>query len=75
MKAFRVRGTFRMGPQAQPFTKEVAAPTQEEAVERVLSLLGSKHRTKRRDIRIDEVKEIGAEEVSDPAVEHLLGVE
>lgn len=75
MKAFRVRGTFLMGRTQQPFTKEVAAADAEEARERVLSDLGSKHRTKRKDIHVDEVSEMSAAEVEDPAVLHLMGME
>ncbi|MEE9592090.1 MAG: 50S ribosomal protein L18Ae [Thermoplasmata archaeon] len=68
MKAFRIRGTFLMGRIRQPFSQEVAASSQEEAVQRVYSELGSKHRTRRRDIMIQEVSEVPQDQVEDSAV-------
>lgn len=63
-----------MGRRYQPFAKEVAAKDREEALEKVLSLMGSKHGTKRRDIKVKEVREISAEDVADPVVTYLLGL-
>lgn len=61
-----------MGKSYQPFTKEVAAKDEDEAVEKLLSLLGSKHRTRRKNIKIQRVEEIQLEEVIDPVVSYLL---
>ncbi|MFQ5837996.1 MAG: 50S ribosomal protein L18Ae [Thermoplasmata archaeon] len=72
MKAFRIKGEFLMGKSYQPFTKEVAAKDEDEAVEKLLSLLGSKHRTRRKNIKIQRVEEIQLEEVIDPVVSYLL---
>jgi large subunit ribosomal protein LX len=72
MKAFRIKGEFLMGRTLQPFTKEVAAKDEADAVEKVLSILGSKHRAKRRDVRIEKVEELRPEEVIDPVVSYLL---
>ncbi|MCJ2519892.1 MAG: 50S ribosomal protein L18a [Candidatus Thermoplasmatota archaeon] len=74
MKAFRVTGEFLMAQRRQKFTKEVAAKDEGEAVERVLSLLGSKHRVKRRKIRIHNVSEVAPEEIIDPVVSYMLKV-
>lgn len=68
MKAYRVAGEFLMGRRFQPFSKEVAAEDEEGAVERVLSVLGSKHRTKRKHVRVREVAEVPPGEVEDPVV-------
>lgn len=73
MKAFRVTGTFRMGRSKQDFTKEVASNDKNEATELVLSDLGSKHKVKRYDIKIDKVKEIKTEEISDSIVAFKVG--
>lgn len=62
-----------MGRNRQAFTHEVAAESQEEAVERVFSELGSKHRAKRRDIAIEGVVEVPREEVESSAVLYRLG--
>ncbi len=72
MKAFRIRGAFRMGRTRQSFTQEVAAETQEEAVQRVLSELGSRHRAKRRDIAVEEIVEVPREEVESSVVLYRL---
>ncbi len=61
-----------MGGSRQSFTKEVVAKDQEEALEKVLSLLGSKHRTKRKNIKIVHVEELVLEDVVDPVVSYLL---
>lgn len=72
VKAFRVRGAFRMGRTRQSFTQEVAAETQEEALQRVLSELGSRHRAKRRDIAVEEIVEVPREEVESSVVLYRL---
>ncbi len=74
MKAYRVTGEFLMGRKYQPFTKEVAAEDTEGAVEKVLSILGSKHKTKRKSIRIEKVDEVSPKDVTDPVVGYLLEV-
>ncbi len=63
-----------MGRGYQPFTQEVAAMDEAAAVEKVLSVLGSKHRTKRKFIKVQQVDEVSAEEVTNPEVMDLLGV-
>lgn len=72
MKAFRVSGEFLMGRTFQPFAQEVAAADEAAAVERVLSVLGSRHRTRRKHIRIREVVVIPPEELENAAVAHQL---
>lgn len=72
VKAFRIRGALRMGRTRQSFTQEVAAETQEEAVQRVLSELGSRHRAKRRDIAVEEVVEVPRETVENSVVIYRL---
>jgi len=66
MKAFKVSGTFMMKPGWQPFSKEVLADSEARARENILSDLGSKHRAKRRQIKIEKVVEIKVDEIEDP---------
>jgi len=73
MKAFRVNGTFRMGKKTQTFTKEVISKDRAQAEEFIISDLGSKHRAKRYQIKITEVKELKPDEVSDHVVAFKLG--
>jgi large subunit ribosomal protein LX len=72
MKAFRVAGTFRNRPGMQKFSKEVAAKGKDEAVEVVVSELGSKHRAKRSEITIESISEIKEDEVTDQIVLHRM---
>lgn len=54
------------------FSKEVVEENEDAAVEKLLSLLGSKHRVKRTNIEIRETEEIPEEEVEDPYIQDLL---
>ncbi len=57
---FLVRGTFMMAPGVwQKFAKEIEAKNEGSAVEKVYSLLGSNHHTKRIHIKIEGVERIG----------------
>ncbi len=65
VKVFRVRGVALFSPykvrEWQSFTIDVMAVKKEDAIEKVYSDLGSKHRLKRAHIRILEVFEIPPE--------------
>ncbi len=75
MKVFRAKGTFRMGRGWQKFTKEIIEENDEGARERVLSILGSKHRVMRTNIDIKEIKEISPDEVEDTVIKSILDSE
>jgi len=60
-KSYRVEGTFRMDGGWRPYKKVIAAPNEDQARERVYTLLGSKHRLKRREIRVGKVEPAGGE--------------
>ena len=71
---YRVTGTFQMGRvSAQAFSKEVIANDEEDARERTLSIMGSKHGVNRREIRIDGIRKIGPDEIQDQTVRGLIG--
>jgi large subunit ribosomal protein LX len=72
MKAFRVTGTFLMGRAWQRFRKEVAAPDKDAALEKIYSDLGSKHRVKRRAVRVRSIEELPKDAVTNPVVAHLV---
>jgi large subunit ribosomal protein LX len=72
MKAFRVKGLFKMGNRMQPFEKELVAETKNAAEEKILSTLGSRHRVKRKEIKIENIQEIKEEEITDPVVKYIL---
>ena len=72
MQIYRIRGWFKQGLYRQKFTRELLALSKEQALERVYSELGSRHKLKRNLINIDEVAEIKPEEVTDPRVLAML---
>lgn len=72
MKAYRLKGTFYMRPDEQPFKLEVAAESEEEAREHTYSVLGSKHRAKRSQIHIYRVTELEPSDVTDPAIADII---
>lgn len=73
MKAFEVSGQFMISHRKwQPFAMEVAAADEAGAREKTLALLGSRHRVKRKGVKIDGIKGLKHEEVKDQLVKHLL---
>jgi len=72
VKIYRVKGWFKTPKNTvHRFVKEVRALKKEHALELIYSEIGSKHRVKRRLIRIEEVREVKPEEVEDPVVRAL----
>ena len=72
MQAFKVSGKFLMGRNRQPFTIEVATSDEINAREKVLSIMGSKHRANRRSITIEKIEAISPDEISDQTVEYQV---
>jgi large subunit ribosomal protein LX len=73
MKAFEVKGQFRISLREwQPFTIEVASADDKAAIEKTMALIGSRHRVKRKFVKIEGLKALKPEEVSDHAVKYLL---
>lgn len=73
MKAYEIKGEFRISVREwQPFTIEVASADEPAAVERVLSIMGSRHKVKRQFVKINGVRPMTAEEVTDHQVRYIL---
>jgi large subunit ribosomal protein LX len=68
MKAYRVKGEFLMGGVYSPFNREIEAMDQDDAREKMMSLIGSEHRCKRNKIRVEAITEIPLEEVEDQLI-------
>ena len=68
MRAYRVEGTFPNGRQKQPFTLDVVAADEAGARERVLSLLGSRHRVRRGQVTIAGIGSIRPGQSGDPHI-------
>lgn len=75
MKAFRIIGKFEMGSNIVNFTKETACGSKEKAKEKTFSEIGSKHRVKRKKIKIESIRELKFEEIEDTYVREMLEVE
>lgn len=72
MKAYRAQGTFRAGKNDQPFTVELVALDEDDALHRVLSNFGSRHRVPRRFVNIQSLEAIDpSESVSPTVVSHF----
>lgn len=71
MKVFRVIGKITKPNYKTDFQKEVRAVKPEDAVETVYKDIGSKHRAKRFQIKIIEVKEISPDEIKSPLIRKL----
>ena len=72
MKVYRVKGTFKMGRQWQKFTKDVMEESVDGANEKILSIIGSKHKTLRTNIKIDDISEVNLDKVDDPVITGLM---
>jgi large subunit ribosomal protein LX len=57
---FEVKGSFLMGEDWMPYTKVIEAPNEKQAEERTFAVIGSKHKLKRRYIKVDAVKAVEA---------------
>lgn len=71
IKIFRVIGKITKPNFQTDFRREIRALKPEHAVERIYKEIGSKHRVKRFQIKIQKIEEISAEEVTDPTVRKL----
>ena len=69
---YKVTGNFKKGKKIQKFTKEVLGTNKQNVEEYILSILGSKHRVKRREITITKIEEISPDEVTDTLVKQLM---
>jgi len=74
-RAWSVTGTYRKNKRLFKFEKELIGPKESHIRERMLSDLGSRHRIKRRDIEIVEVREVKPAEVKSLELRRRLGVE
>ncbi len=59
--SYKVTGKIRVERAWQPYSRVVEAPNEVQATERFLTLVGSKHRLKRSEIRVDGVSRIEGE--------------
>lgn len=73
--AWSVTGSYRKDRHTFKFQKELVGTNESHVRERILSDIGSRHRIKRRDIVISEVKELKPADVKSLELRRRLGVE
>jgi large subunit ribosomal protein LX len=72
MNAYRATGEFKTGKFSwQKFSIEIAAENEAGVTEQIYSNLGSRHKLKRSQIKIDDVKPIRGEEIVSHTVKYL----
>ena len=71
-KIFRVKGKVVGKEEPMVFTKEYKAMKEEDVLELIYSDIGSKHHVKRSLIKIEEVKEISEDEITDPILQKIV---
>ena len=70
MKAYRISGIAPFGSMRQKFSLEFAAENKEDAEHQAYSVIGSRHKAKRRTIKIDKVEEIDPRTSLEPRIQH-----
>ncbi len=74
MNAYRAVGALKTGKFSwQKFSLELAAEDEAQVTEQVLSNLGSRHKLKRQQIRIDEITLLDKDSITDLTVQYLVG--
>ena len=74
MKAFRAHGSYRAGKRDQPFSVDLVATDEDDAMERLLSTFGSRLRVTRRFILVEGIAEIDPAASSAPVVQAHFGL-
>lgn len=74
-KIWRASGDYKKKKRTFTFSRELLGEKEAHIREKVLSELGSRHRVKRKEINIAEIKEIKPEEVTDLDLRKILGLE
>ena len=65
VKTYRVKGIMPMGFLRSTFVKEVRALKPEHALEKIYSELGSRHKLKRKRIKILAIEEVSKESLQE----------
>jgi large subunit ribosomal protein LX len=71
VKVFRITGEIVKPNLRTTFRKEIRAVSPDNAKEKVYTDVGSRHRAKRHQIRIQKVEEVPAEEIENPLIKRM----
>ena len=72
MKAYRVSGIAPFGSVRNKFSLDLPAESKDAAEHMAYSILGSRHKAKRRAINIDSIKEIDPRTSTEPRILHAF---
>jgi len=72
MKAYRVSGTAPFGSVRNKFSLDLPADSKADAEHIAYSIIGSKHKAKRRTIDIKSVEEIDPRLSTEPRIQHAF---
>ena len=72
MKAYRVSGIAPFGSVRNKFSLDLPAESKDDAEHITYSILGSRHKAKRRAIQIDTVEEIDPRTSTEPRILHTF---
>ena len=75
LKIWLASGEYMKNKEKFTFSRELLGEKEAHVREKILSELGSRHRVKRREITISEIKEIKPEEVQSLDLRKFLGLE
>jgi len=75
VQIYRLEGTFLRNKRKYRFSQEIRAITEDDAREKLYSLLGSFHRVRRPDIIIKNIDIIAPEESDKLLIRKLSGIE
>jgi len=74
-KIWRASGEYKKKNRKFVFSRELLGEKEDHVRERILSELGSRHRVKRKEIKITAIVEIKPEEITDLKLRKYLGLE
>lgn len=74
-KIWIASGVYKKMKRTFVFSRELLGEKESHVREKILSELGSRHRVKRKEITIKEIKEIKPEEVQNLELRNFLGLE
>jgi large subunit ribosomal protein LX len=72
MKVFRVTGKINKPNLATSFAKEILAEKSEHAIEKVYTEIGSRHRVKRFQIKIESAVEVPVDEIENEILKNIV---
>ncbi|MDR0797316.1 MAG: 50S ribosomal protein L18a [Nitrososphaerota archaeon] len=72
MKVFRVTGEINKPNLVTPFAKEIIAEKKEHAIEKVYTEIGSKHRVKRFQLKIESAVELSVDEIENEIIKKIV---